>query len=244
MPQKLGDTNIDIPAPTDPTACGGYTGFNSLDLQAIYRTKKLSARRYQIAVGYGKPALARLPDGEILASGFYNHKDEPEYTYPDGRRAHDPDHWWLIEEAALMRSGDEGQTWSEPVLLGFPGRVTTLNCTANGTVFLTCGDSMYRSRDRGQTWEACVIDWDGFATPDCPRRGFGETNGLLEMPDGSLVVCCHALKTAPQTVYDWNAYMIRSTDACCWCTATGSSPSAVRRSPAWTAGRHGRWTSR
>ena len=212
MPQRLANSNIEVPAPEDSTSCGGYTGFNSADLQAIYRTEKLPASRSQIARGHGKPVLARLPEGELLASGYRSHRHEPEYTYPDGRRAHDPDNWWLIEEAALMRSSDEGRTWSEPALLGFPGRVTTLNTLADGTVFLTCGDAMYRSVDQGRTWEPAAIEWNSFAPADSSQRGFGETNGLVELPDGTLAICCHAIKAPPQTVHDWNAYLIRSGD--------------------------------
>ena len=212
MPQRLGDSNIEVPAPEDLTSCGGYTGFNSADLQTIYRTEKLPASRSQIARAHGKPVLARLPDGELLASGYASHADDPDYTYPDGRRANVPDTWWLREEAAIMRSSDEGRTWSEPALLGFPGRVTTLNTLADGTAVLTCGDAMYRSTDRGHSWEQATIEWDTFAPADCPRRGFGETNGLVALPDGVLALSCFALKERPETVYDWNAYLIRSHD--------------------------------
>jgi len=212
VPQRLGESSIEVPAPEDATSCGGYTGFNSADLQAVYSMQKLPAQRAQIARGYGKPVLARLPNGELLASGFFNHKDEPEYTYPDGRRAHDPEHTWQIEEAALMRSRDDGGTWSAPTLLGLPGRVSTLTCVADGTVLLTCGDAMYRSEDGGHAWSPCEIDWDSFAPPACPRRGFGETSGVVAVPDGRLAISCFALKQEPQTVYDWNAYLIRSAD--------------------------------
>jgi hypothetical protein len=71
---------------------------------------------------------------------------------------------------------------------------------------------MYRSGDRGQAWEACQVEWESFAPAHCTRHGFGETNGLVELPDGSLGICCHAIKESPQTVYDWNAYLIRSVD--------------------------------
>ena len=93
MPQRLSGSNIEVPAPEDAASCGGYTGVNAADLQAIYQMEKLPAQRSQIARGYGKPVLARLPDGELLASGFYSHRHEPDYTYPDGRRACNPGDW-------------------------------------------------------------------------------------------------------------------------------------------------------
>lgn len=108
MPMIHPGTNIVVPSPEDETSCAGYTGFNSLDLNRIYRVERLPAFRSQIAVGYGKPIVARLPEGDLLATGFYNHEDEPDYVYPDGRRAHS-DQWWTREEAALMRSSDEGK---------------------------------------------------------------------------------------------------------------------------------------
>jgi hypothetical protein len=45
---KHNHSNIEVPSPEDPTSCGGYTGFNSLDLQQIYRVEKLSAFRERL----------------------------------------------------------------------------------------------------------------------------------------------------------------------------------------------------
>jgi len=211
MPQTHGDSNILVPSPEDATACAGYTGFNALDLQQIYRTEKLPAFRSQIAMGYGKPIVVRLPGGDLLASGFHNHRGDPDYRYPDGRPAHS-DEWWTVEEAALMRSTDEGATWSEPNLLGMPGRPTQLSCLADGTLIMTVGDQMVRSTDEGRTWTACHVAWDSFAAADQNARSYGETNGIVQLPDGTLLCSCYAHNSPMQTVHDWHSYAIRSTD--------------------------------
>lgn len=211
MPMKLQPSNIEVPAPTDPTACAGYTGFNSLDLQQIYRMEKLPAVRSQIARGYGKPVVVCLPGGNLLATGFYTHSDDADYTYPDGTRAHS-DEWWTIEEAALMCSRDEGKTWSEPRLLGLPGRPAQLSCAKDGLLIMAAGASLYRSVDEGWTWERCEVAWERFASPEQTMRGYGETNGCVELPDGTILCSCFAHHTPMQTVRDWHSYLIRSTD--------------------------------
>ena len=81
MPMIHPGTNIVVPSPEDKTSCAGYTGFNSLDLNQIYRVERLPAFRSQIAVGYGKPIVARLPGGDLLATGFYDHEDEPAWEW-------------------------------------------------------------------------------------------------------------------------------------------------------------------
>lgn len=73
-------------------------------------------RNYQPFVHYGKPIVVRLSDGELLATGFYSHRDDKDYTYPDGRSAH-TGQYWMLEEAVLFRSTDEGKIWSPPRLL-------------------------------------------------------------------------------------------------------------------------------
>lgn len=211
MPMTHPGTNIVVPSPEDKTSCYGYTGFNSVELQQIYRVEKLPAFRSQIALAHGKPILARLPGGDLLATGFRDHSDEPDYVYPDGRPACS-DQWWTREEAALMRSSDEGRTWSEPRLLGMSGRPTEFSCLSDGTLIMTPGDQMVRSTDEGLTWTQCHVDWDSFATPEQNARGYGETNGVLAMPDGTLICSCYAHRTPQQTFHDWYSYIIRSTD--------------------------------
>lgn len=211
MPHLHDGSNILVPSPGDATACGGYTGFNSLDLQQIYRVEKLPACRSQIAVGYGKPALVCLPGGDLLATGFLNHSDDPDYTYPDGSRAHSCE-WWTIEEAALMRSADDGQTWSEPRLLGFPGRPTQLSCLPGGTLIMAVLRELYRSTDEGQSWTRCDVPWDEFAPAGPLDLGFGETGGIVQAPDGTLICSCFAHRSPQQTVHDWNSFIIRSRD--------------------------------
>ena len=211
MPMTHGGSNIEVPSPEDPTSCGGYTGFNSLDLQQIYRMEKLPAFRSQIARGYGKPVVARMPDGEILATGFYSHLDDLDFTYPDGMPAHSGE-WWTTEEAALIRSSNEGKTWSEPRHLGIPGRPAQFTCLADGTLIMAAGDALYRSTDRGMIWNRCEVAWEDFAASDQQLRGYGETNGVVELPDGTLFCSCYAHRSPMETVYDWNAYLIRSTD--------------------------------
>lgn len=70
MPTIMPGTNIEIPLPTDTDICPGYTGFNSVALNEIYSFSRLPARRSQIARGYGKPVIQRLPNGDLLASHF------------------------------------------------------------------------------------------------------------------------------------------------------------------------------
>ena len=211
MPMIHPGSNISVPSPEDKTAIAGYTGFNSVDLHQVYRVEKLPAFRSQIAVAHGKPVVARLPGGDLLATGFYSHEDDPDYVYPDGRPAHS-DEWWTREEAALMRSSDEGKTWSEPRLLGMPGRPSQFTCLRDGSLIMACGDLMRRSTDEGLTWDECEVAWASFATPEQSARGYGETNGVLAMPDSTLLCSCYAHRHPPETVYDWNSYLIRSTD--------------------------------
>jgi hypothetical protein len=177
----------------------------------MWRVEKLPAFRSQIALAYGKPILVRLPGGDLLATGFYSYEDDPDHVYPDGRHSRS-DQWWTIEEAALIRSSDEGRTWSPPRRLGIPGRPAQFSCLKDGTLIMTAGDRMYRSVDEGAGWSECHVAWDSFAAPDLTRRGYGETNGIVELPDGALACSCFALRQPIKNVYDWNSYLLRSAD--------------------------------
>lgn len=202
MPTIMPGTNIEIPLPTDPDICPGYTGFNSVALNEIYSFSRLPARRSQIARGYGKPVIQRLPNGDLLASQYKNLRHDPNPAYPDAE-----------EEAALCRSTDGGVTWSPPRLLGIPGRATQLSTLSTGTLILGA-QGLHRSTDEGNTWQALDVPWAQFERDQRPKvqRGFGETNGVLQLPDGTLLVICCSHHFPLEEVADLHAYVLRSTD--------------------------------
>lgn len=203
MPTIIPGTNIEVPAPMDKGICPGYTGFNSVNIHEIYVAEKVTARRSQIVRGWSKPVIQRLANGDLLASQSKNLRQERNPNYPDAD-----------EEAALCRSTDNGITWSEPWLLGIPGRPTQLSALSSGALVLAAGGNLYRSADEGTTWAGCDIDWDAFQddTRENVMRGFGETNGLTEMPDGSLLGVAFTLHEPIDVYTDFRAYAIRSSD--------------------------------
>ncbi len=202
MPTILPGTNIEVPAPTDPDICPGYTGFNSAELNEIYSFSRLPARRSQIARGFGKPVIQRLPGGDLLASQYKNLRADRNAAYPD-----------VDEEAALCRSTDNGETWSQPRLLGIPGRFTQLSALSTGTLIMAA-QGLHRSTDEGETWQSLDVPWEQFERDKRPdvERGFGETNGVLELPDGTLLLVCCSYRSPIDAYTDFNAYIIRSTD--------------------------------
>jgi len=201
----LNGSNIEVPAPEELVFWrgGGYTGFNSLDLQEIYVCQRLAARRSQIAHGWGKPVIQRLPNGDLLASQYRNLLENPHPNYPSAR-----------EEAALCISHDEGLTWSEPRLLGLPGRVTQLSVLSDGIVVLAAGGKLYYSEDNAAAFTECTVPWEEFSLDKRPdtHQGYGETNGVLEMLDGTLMLTCCTHHPASKGIKDWHCYALRSTD--------------------------------
>jgi hypothetical protein len=201
-------SNIEVPEAHQLPMAGGYTGFNSLNLQEYYACQRYPCRRSQIAHGWGKPVVQRLPNGTLVASEFKNLRQEPNPKYPG-----------LDEEAAICFSYDDGLSWTEPRLLDIPGRATQLSVLSDGTMILAacpCNrpGGLYRSTDGGDTWAAAVVPWDDFATDRRPgvRRGYGETNGVLELPDGTLMLTCFTVAAEIKRYDDFHCYALRSAD--------------------------------
>ena len=215
MPHIHEGANIEVPAPDDPSlirdGAGGYTGFNSQRLNEIYVCERREAYRSQIAHGWGKPIIQRMPNGDLLASGFCSIRERRNPRYPD---AH--------EESALFRSHDEGRTWSEPRLLGIPGRISQMSVLSGGEVVMAVNggrqpvvqDVLYRSDNGGESFVECEVPWDEFSRDNRPGVGrtYGETNGVLELPDGTLLVVCCTIRPPIERYTDFNAYIIRSAD--------------------------------
>ena len=146
-----------------------YSGYNSLDQQQIYFTRRRPVVRRQLGPrGGNKPCLARLPDGELLATQTVN------------------------GHVALRRSGDNGSSWKSlcevvvPDLGRLPGRARQLAALADGTLLLA-HDRMYRSTDRGRSWKPCQHA-DSIRVGDkmLPLR-FSESNGPHELAGGTIV---------------------------------------------------------
>ena len=192
--EGVPDLKTEVPGPESPNIIAGYTGFNSVNLQAFYSCKTFPARRSQIARGHGKPVIQRLPNGDLLATQW---EDRPREV-----------------EAALCVSHDEGLTWSEPRLLGLPDRPSQLSVLSDGVVILAAGTRLYHSEDLGQTFQECPVPWDDFSRDKRPdtAHGYGETNGVLELPDGTLLCVCYTSNHPILRYDDWNGYVIRSTD--------------------------------
>ncbi len=206
MVTTLPGTNIQVPEPEDLKAAagghGGYTGFNGTTLDEAYVCRRFPARRSQIARGFGKPIIQRLPSGDLMATGIKPLRDAPNPKYPDAR-----------EEAMLAVSHDEGETWSDMRPLDIPERPTQYSVLSDGTQILAVGSRIYRSEDDGQTFEQCPVPWEDFAgSRDGLVYGFGETNGVIEMPDGHLVTTCCVVRRPIEHYDDFNCYLLRSTD--------------------------------
>ncbi|MFH0963170.1 MAG: hypothetical protein V2A58_04065 [Planctomycetota bacterium] len=203
MPMRMKGTNIEVPAPTDKSACGGYTGFNSLNPHEIFVCRRAPARRSQIAHGFGKPVIQRMPNGDLVASQYKNLRSQRNPAYPNAD-----------EEAALCFSRDEGLTWSAPRLLGLPGRATQLSVLKDAVMVLAAGSKLYWSDDAGESFHECDVKWDKFSRDKRPgvSRGFGETNGVLELPDGTLLATCCTVRGPVERYDDFQCYAIRSRD--------------------------------
>ena len=150
-----------------------YSGYNSLDLQQIYFTRRRPVVRTQIGPRGGhKPCLARLPDGQLLATQSV-----------DGH-------------VVLFRSTDNGDSWKPfcdvmvPGVGRLRGRARQLAALADGTLLLA-HERMYRSVDRGRTWKPCRHDDSIRADGKMLSLRFSESNGPHRLSDGTVVTTAH-----------------------------------------------------
>ena len=153
---------------------------------------QLSVERIPIGISEDyKPCLVKLPDGELLLTGFYapNAGGVPaEYCFQ-------------------YRSHDGGRKWSQRRRLDILGREPYFSVVSDGTLFISThvlptarGNSegytysyLYRSTDRGVTWEGTKIPYDEILAaarkdgkrPDKATAITGRN--VLELSDGTLL---------------------------------------------------------
>ena len=138
-----------------------------------------------------KPCLAKLPNGELLLTGFYASKQggvPAEYCF-------------------LYRSSDGGRTWSKRRQLEILGREPYFSVISDGTLFISThvltaarGNTegytysyLYRSTDGGRNWQGTKIAYSKIlaeARKDGkrPEKATAITGrNVLELHDGSLL---------------------------------------------------------
>ena len=181
---------LEVPKYAASGGSGAYTGFNSVNLQEIYCVRKEPAVRSQISPRpTTKPCLARLPDGDLLATQVAN------------------------DNIALCRSRDSGFSWGPPrevVVPGkgtLPGRAPMFAALADGALLLGC-ESIYRSADEGQTWQECQLDRSVTVAGKTYEIGWGESDGPHQLSDGT-VICSGYISLASGRP---KAYLLRSND--------------------------------
>ena len=174
------------PKPGDPK---DNTGFNSLNMHEVLLTRRTPAVRTKLKMA-GKPQAAQLADGTIVVAGFI----EP------------PEHEKSC--VTIQWSTDNAATFSEPkVFEDMPGRTCGLRCLSSGTLILGHGAAcMSRSTDGGQSWTTTQLTED--ITPESGQLGIGESDGAVELPDGTLLQHVHRFLGD----YKWQSYLVRSTD--------------------------------
>jgi hypothetical protein len=211
MTVKHMTSNIEVPEAHQLPTGGGYTGFNSVNLEEAYVCRRFPVRRSQIGHGWGKPVIQRQPGGRLAATGFRSLRRNRQPAYP-----------LADEDTALFYSDDLGETWGEPRLLGIPGRPTQFSVLRDGRAILATSawwdggrDSrLYYSDDGLETFREARVGWEEFARDrrDGVVRGYGETNGVLELPGGTLLSVCFTLHHPLEAYDDFKAYVIRSDD--------------------------------
>jgi hypothetical protein len=152
---------------------------------------------------------ARLRDGSLVAVGGRYFRDDPDEGICN--RAN----MGLVEmELFLLRSGDEGRTWSGPEPL-IPPLVGPAFEVAHGIVELSDGRWLWPtstwkawdgtapngmkavalvSRDRGKTWPEYIDIFDGFQDGIIHFE-----QSLVVLPNGRLLDCAWALDTTGRT---------------------------------------------
>ena len=157
-----------------------YSGYNSVELQEIWLTKKRRVLRSQIGSRGGhKPCVALLPGGDLLATQLHE------------------------GAVALSRSTDSGVTWSRPRILltagaqRLPGPAHQLAVLRDGTLLLA-HHHMYRSIDGGRSWKPSPLklatELDGYRA----TIRFGDSNGPHQLSSGDVICTAHATLRAPQ----------------------------------------------
>ncbi len=166
----------------DPTF--KYKGYQGYDQNQIYTCQPFDAERVVVAsTGAGKPSVAQLPNGEILVSYVKGYPPKKGCT-----------------EVEVVRSSDEGKTWSEPVCAvdhtHSPGDNYLIYLDEENLLLSYMhhefghprpwqGPCLCRSIDGGRTWsEPWLVDISAF----CPNGPYGNGDRRhVIMPDGRLL---------------------------------------------------------
>lgn len=137
------------------------------------------------------PTVERLRDGDLLVVYY----ESPEHMHHLGR-------------IALVRSRDDGQTWSAPVVVvdrpGINHRDPSIIETSHGTLIVcyylffdmrSLGVFVIRSEDKGATWSAPIpvgtsIDVTA-DSPHTPLEGAATSSKIVELDDGDLLIAAY-----------------------------------------------------
>ena len=140
------------------------------------RVDRIRALRVPLGVpGDYKPCIAKLSSGELLVVAFHQQKKHrPRAGLTPAK---------FQEDIVLFRSRDGGLTWSpRQVVASIAGREPCLTVLKDGTLLMTTHMNysevrnqegaiysyLYRSKDRGATWQTLRIDWRD--VPDTPKK--------------------------------------------------------------------------
>ena len=128
-----------------------------------------------------KPCIARLPDGQLILTGFFAEGVPGEYIF-------------------IYRSTDVGKTWSERQKLDLLGREPYFSMLSDGTLLVTThllpaargNDQGYiqsyvhRSTDAGASWDSTRIGWKDM--PGADSKAWIHTGrNAIELADGSVI---------------------------------------------------------
>ena len=189
--RQIRAPHLDLPKYTASHGFGIFTGFNSVNMQEVYVVQKQAAIRSQISPPGGqKPCLARLPNGDLLATQQ------------------------IQGTIALCRSKDNGLSWGPPRQVVLPegkklwGRATMFSALADGTLLLAAHSEMYRSTDEGQSWQECQVNRSVTVAGKTYNVSWGENSGPHQLSDGT-VICGSYITIRPG---HGQGYLLRSRD--------------------------------
>jgi hypothetical protein len=170
---------------------GVRNGFDGANMNQVMEVTRHPAVRVKLEMS-GKPQAAQLPDSVIVVAGFV---EPPEHKQ---------------SRCTIQYSKDNGRTYSDPVVTSMEGRTLGFKALKDGALVLCHGGdggpAVSRSTDGGRTWSTAVLPRN--IVPGAGSMTFGECQGPVEMPDGTLLV--HLARTVGK--YEWDAYIIRSKD--------------------------------